>query len=79
MAWSEYRVSVFNKYDLFFNPQLTGGIPSVGRVMGGLMRLLYGSRRAPYAITKWFGGAVSAKCYKHERGMEILDGFLLGS
>jgi len=71
-------LSVFNQCELTFNPQLTGGIPSTGKAVRAFAEFLWGKADAPGVLTRWFGGAASGKCFKHERIMEPLEGFVLG-
>jgi SAM-dependent methyltransferase/uncharacterized protein YbaR (Trm112 family) len=68
------HLSVFDEVALTFNPQLTGGIPSAGRLVRGLLGKIVPADRAARIATRWFGGAVAGRCRKHERGLRAGEG-----
>ena len=72
------HAAVFDEVELRFRPQLTGGVPSAGRALRGLLGALFPAARADRIATTWFGGAVAGKCRKHERGIQAGAGIVEG-
>lgn len=75
IAQLRQQLSVFNEVKLNYNPLLTGGVASEGAFFRWLFQKLFSRDRAADRATRWFGGAVSGICRKHERGLNLQAGF----